>query len=134
MNQLRGKTPDDQIRSTYEGRRRFRIFYLGGTIVSFLLLGLIYSVTGAKHGVLPCIGLGIFVCVSVLDRMNWRCPSCDKRLGRYGGYGRCPHCGVYLGEPGRGTISTGQFLIVFLLLAIVTVVVLVLSGTKVGLV
>lgn len=56
-----GKAPDNRVRRACEARRKFRVLYLGATIVS-----------------------------------------------------------VRLGEPGRGAISTRQFLILFLVLILVT--------------
>ena len=115
------ETPDNRVRRAYEARRKFRDLYLGATIVSFALLAFLYFLTGSKHDGLAFIGLGIFGVVCVLEVVNWRCPSCNQRLpGKYGDYKFCPHCQVRLGEPGRGAISTRQFLILFLVLILVT--------------
>jgi hypothetical protein len=116
-----GKTPDDRVRRAYEARRKFRILYLGATAISFVFLALFYFLADTKHGVLGIIGLGIFGGVYVLEVVNWRCPSCNQRLlGKHADYKFCPHCRVRLGEPGRGAISTRQFLILFLVLTLVT--------------
>ena len=117
----RGNTPDDRVRRAYEARRKFRLLYLGATVVSFVSLALLYFLTDARHGLLGVIGLGIFGGVAVLEVVNWRCPACNKRLlGKRDDYKFCPHCQVRLGEPGRGAISTRQFLILFLVLTLVT--------------
>ena len=115
------ETPDSRVRRTYEARRKFRNLYLGVTIVSVVLLAFLYFLTGSKHDGLAFIGLGIFGVMCVLEVVNWRCPSCNQRLlGKYGDYKFCPHCQVRLGEPGRGAISTRQFLVLFLVLILVT--------------
>jgi hypothetical protein len=116
-----GTPPDNRVRRAYETRRKFRNLYLGTTLVSVGCLALLYFLTGSKHGVLAVIGLGIFGGVYVLEMVNWRCPSCNHRLlGKYGDYRICPYCHVRLGEPGRGAISTRQFLTLFLVLILVT--------------
>ena len=116
-----GNPPDNRVRRAYEARRKFRILYLGATLVSFACLALLYFLTGSKHGVLVVIGLGIFGGVYVLEVANWRCPSCNQHLrGKYGDYKFCPYCHARLGEPGRGAISTRRFLVLFLVLILVT--------------
>lgn len=121
-----GKTPDNQVGRAYEARRKFRNLYLGAAFVSVACLALFYFLTGSKHDVLGGIGLGILGGMYVLDRVNWRCPSCNQRLGgKYGNYTCCPHCHVRLGEPGR-VVSTRQFLILFLVLTLVTLAVFLL--------
>jgi hypothetical protein len=113
--------PDDRVRRVYETRRKLRNLYLGATIFSLICLALLYFLTGSKHGVLPVIGLGILGGMYALEVVNWRCPSCNRRLlGKYGDYKFCPYCHVRLGEPGRGAISTRQFLALFLVLILVT--------------
>lgn len=119
--------PDNRVRRAYEVRRKSRILYLGATVVSFVSLALLYFLTGAKLGALVVMGLGILLGGYVLEVVNWRCPSCKQRLlGKYGDYKFCPHCKVRLGEPGRGAISTRQFLILFLILTLVTLAVFLL--------
>jgi hypothetical protein len=91
--------------------------------MSIVCLALLYFLTGSKHDVLAVIGLGIFGGAYVLEVVNWRCPSCNRRLlGKRSNYTLCPHCQVRLGEPGRGAILTREFLILLVVLILVTLV------------
>ena len=121
------ESTEDRVRREYKARRKLRGLYLQATFVSVASLALLYFLTGSRHGVLPLIGLGILGGGYVLETLNWRCPSCEQRLlGKFGNHTFCPHCHVRLGEPGRGTASTRQFLIVFLIMALATLAAFVL--------
>ena len=54
------------------------------------------SVMGISGSTVGVIGLVLFVFGLAFSLLNWRCPSCDKYLGKGLSPKFCPKCGVEL--------------------------------------
>lgn len=81
-------------------RRRQLMIWLGfGAIILAFILGTDRE-TGAAFGlpdsVAAFILLGFLVLASVLSYRNWRCPACDKPLGKGFNPTKCRYCQVEL--------------------------------------
>jgi hypothetical protein len=76
--------------------KRLRQTVMGGlTIVAFLGLVLLQ-----RTGIAPTVPVGVVWVLGVIgvflfSWQNWRCPACDRYLGKYV-HAVCPRCGVAL--------------------------------------
>ncbi len=76
--------------------KRLRQAVIGGVAV-VALLGLVLL---RRNGIVPTTPLGVMWVLGVvgiffLSWRNWRCPACDRYLGKYV-RSVCPRCGVAL--------------------------------------
>jgi hypothetical protein len=79
--------------------RRKRQMILAVPLVVLVLLAVASDRSGAIFGIpREAIGIGFFifvVCGLIFSLRNWRCPACDRYLGK-GTPSYCPKCGVQL--------------------------------------
>ncbi|HEX4440569.1 MAG TPA: hypothetical protein VH854_10900 [Thermoanaerobaculia bacterium] len=75
-------------------RRRQRQFVAGGLTAVGVLLLVLYD-RRAMSFPLPVIWVAMVVGVLIFSWQNWRCPACDRYLGKYPPR-FCPKCGVPL--------------------------------------
>ena len=55
------------------------------------------SIGGFSSATLAKLGLGLIFSALIFSYWNWRCPSCDKYLGKVINPKFCLHCGSQLG-------------------------------------
>jgi hypothetical protein len=70
-------------------------------IAGFAAFARVGSADGETLGGVPLllwagIGLALIIGVLIFSVRNWRCPACDKYLGRNANMSFCPKCGVAL--------------------------------------
>ena len=88
-----------EIMDEYAARRTRQLLIpvvFGVVVLSFL--GLRYAGGGAGRFA-PFVGVGFLVLLAGaiwFSYTNWRCPACEKYLGRSLVWSACPHCGVRL--------------------------------------
>ena len=58
-------------------------------VLAALVVALFISYSKAVAGVFVAL---IFV-FAILNKACWKCPACNKHLGRFGHPKACPHCG-----------------------------------------
>jgi hypothetical protein len=84
------------VMATFKKKKRL-VYILGGTAFVFMVPMFIASNNPQSKIALICaiiagiVDLGIFIFIFVI----WRCPNCNKYLGRYVS-SNCPRCGVRL--------------------------------------
>ena len=80
-------------------RRRQRQVVVGGlTVIGFLVVVLLAR-RRLYEFPLVLLWLAMVAGILVFSRQNWRCPACDRYLGKYPGR-FCRNCGVPLrGDP-----------------------------------
>jgi len=77
-------------------QKRLRQIVMGGlAVIAFLGLALL-----RRGGIVPTVPLGVIWVLGVIgvfyfSRQNWRCPACERYLGKYVN-SICPRCGVAL--------------------------------------
>ena len=93
-----------QFKQLYAARRRNQL------MVSIPLVVVVFAVVltedrgrgtilGLSREVVGPIFLAIVAAGLFYSFRNWRCPACDKYLGRGFNPKHCQHCGVELGDP-----------------------------------
>jgi len=105
--------PDTQVagQHTEEQRAEFRRLFVvrrrrrrlvAATFLALVLAVLVMRLRGVEEvfGVPPgrwgLYVFGYFVVVVLFSFVNWRCPACNRPLGRYGNPRFCFRCGVPL--------------------------------------
>lgn len=87
----------EEIFREYAHRRWIRLVTTLG-FIAFMVLWLLF-VMANRYSVPEWIALGGFfgpgVLTIILLLLYWRCPACEKPLGREQ-YAHCPHCGTRL--------------------------------------
>ena len=89
----------EEFKRQFSTRRRRQIF-LAVPIVVLAVCVRIFSEQIQKTGIPDAVWITVFL-VLVLGAIlfsfrNWRCPACDRYLGRSIGPSFCPKCGVAL--------------------------------------
>ncbi|HZM15432.1 MAG TPA: hypothetical protein VFE28_05475 [Candidatus Krumholzibacteria bacterium] len=91
------------FRDNYAKRRRRQLMVTVPMIL--LIIALAFTddqEAGTIFGLSPLVGgsvfLVAFLALLAFSLRNWRCPACDKYLGRTFNPRHCQHCGVALHE------------------------------------
>ena len=94
----------DHFLATYAATKRKQItatvLFIPFMILFFLYYGAADPNSGVAFGISPVIVVSIlgaaFVSYLLFTLRNWRCPACDRYLGKGFNPSFCPKCGVQL--------------------------------------
>lgn len=94
-------TPEQLEGFKSEFARRKRLQFIAAAPFIAVIFGAVLFREQAERllgsGLAAPIGFGLaVVAMLVFSLRNWRCPACDKYLGRSTTMRHCPHCGVTL--------------------------------------
>lgn len=85
----------DEILQAYANRKRMRWY----AVIGFLICGVLWMAVANDWSIAPGLRIGVgllFVLILFYIMWRyWRCPACDRMLGR-DTYAHCPHCGTRL--------------------------------------
>jgi len=97
---LESKKFNEKIISEFKKRRTRQIIAIIPAIIAFLGLVSVEDNPAGIFGIQPntIIGISIALILSVLifSWFNWRCPSCNKYLGKAWNQKFCSKCGTQL--------------------------------------
>lgn len=84
----------EEILQAYAKRQSIRRYTLFGTAAASVLL-LVVNLTPSLWGLMAGGVMLLVMISSAIHWRFWRCPACEKPLGREH-YVHCPHCGTRL--------------------------------------
>lgn len=89
----------DQIKEEFAKRKK-RQYILSLPIILILVFAMLVSkhseieIFGLPNGIMVGLAFALVLVFVVFTIRNWRCPACDKYLGRSISMDYCPKCGV----------------------------------------
>ena len=91
-----------EIVTEFKKRRTRQIMAIGPIVLAFIALLSVENNPTGIFGLSPSIILvgafAVIISVLVFSLLNWRCPSCNKYLGKAINPKFCSKCGTQLGE------------------------------------
>jgi rRNA maturation endonuclease Nob1 len=91
----------DQIKEEFAKRKK-RQYILSAPIILFLVAAMLVSkhseikMFGLSNGIIVGLAFALVLVFVIYTIRNWRCPACEKYLGRSISIDFCPKCGVKL--------------------------------------
>ena len=91
---------NDEIIADFQKKRMRQILALVPVVLAFIGLISVEGKSGGLFGLSPTLTMGIsfmlIIGVLIFSLLNWRCPSCNRYLGKAFNPKFCSKCGVQL--------------------------------------
>ena len=79
-------------------KKQFLVSIPLGIIAVFFIVLKNFNENPEIAEIAPKVGFGFVVALLIFSFFNWRCPACNKYLGKGGAPVYCPKCGAQLKE------------------------------------